>query len=354
MIAVSLLISLAISCGRLKPFYGYESSANADPFFSPQQQGVAGDSSDPGSYDGYANPAQEFGFSPDAYVPAEPWNGIPMPANPVNKPQINNNQAPSLTSLDVRQNELLAVATDPENDRLAFHCELVSGNVEFSELDNSEYGQASWQLADADGMFLLKVTVTDARGKSNSGYCSDLGELLVKPDSLYVVASQRRASVGDAVRVMVISGRTASPFQFMNGCGVVCEEGADYRRLSLDIGAPDAEPDLSVVNIVDGIWKQMGVREFLLAPDSFIVSNPIANGRLRTDFNITPLDGSSTQTEGELFNFEYVFNTPGTYMLGLEGHNVVDRTYYQDWTAVDNYTWSDIRNVHPMNFVVVE
>ena len=68
----------------------------------------------------------------------------------------------------------------------------------------------------------------------------------------------------------------------------------------------------------------------------------IGGGRVRLDFNVTPLDGTqSNSTSGALFNFGLNFGVAGTYTLGFEEFNVVKRTYYSDAGATE-YNWGTL------------
>jgi len=101
---------------------------------------------------------------------------------------------------------------------------------------------------------------------------------------------------------------------------------------------------------VDGFWSNMsGISngDFLLAPDSFYSPVDAGGGLTGLDFNVTPLGGSDVATgSGALFNFGATFTTPGTYTLGFQQTNVVNRTYYQDANQAPDYFWGDITNSH--------
>jgi hypothetical protein len=121
--------------------------------------------------------------------------------------------------------------------------------------------------------------------------------------------------------------------------------GFDYVNNSFNIGDLNGAAD-----DVDGIWAAMaGLTDgsFLLAPDSFYDIQDAGAGLSALDFNITPLGGSDiVNASGALFNFQATFTTPGTYVLGFQELNIVDRTYYNDGAQAVNYLWGDVSNVH--------
>src|SRR5690606_15890875 len=108
-------------------------------------------------------------------------------------------------------------------------------------------------------------------GASDSGKISGAFEPFhLAPDTLYAIATSDRTSAGGNVRVVVATGDTANSFQYLNGCGVLCESDASYVPQSFDVGSPDDTPDVGSANPIDGVWGDMGATSFLLAPYIFI------------------------------------------------------------------------------------
>jgi hypothetical protein len=167
-------------------------------------------------------------------------------------------------------------------------------------------------------------------------------------DTLYAIPLSTTTTVGTPVTVLVFTGDPANPFQYMTGVRVVTTAAVgdfDYDSGSFNVGMPGGAAD-----DVDGIWSAMGINngDFLLAPDSFYNPVDAGGGLTGLDFNVTPLGGSDlTGSEnGALFNFGATFSTPGTYTLGFQQTNVVNRTYYQDGNQAPDYFWADITNNH--------
>ncbi|MBN2081194.1 hypothetical protein JW859_03190 [bacterium] len=161
--------------------------------------------------------------------------------------------------------------------------------------------------------------------------------------ALAAVPADTRITTADTVTVVVISGflSTDQPFTYMNGVGVTIEEGASYVDGTLNVGAPGGS-----MKQVDGIWADMASypQSFLL-PDDFMIQELPSNdaGRIRIDFNVTPIGGSQVTSGGVLFNFQLQFDHAGTYTLGFEEFNLVKRTYYSD-TENNEYYWNNISN----------
>ena len=132
--------------------------------------------------------------------------------------------------------------------------------------------------------------------------------------------------------IVVATGIPANPFQFMNGVGLVVEDGADYAANSFNVGSVGGAAD-----DVDGIWTDMAPTGFLLAPDNFITKKDLGGGTGRIDFNITPLGGSDVTTaDGELFNFEMEFSAAGSYTITFQ-----------------EFLWGDISNSAVANTITV-
>ena len=269
------------------------------------------------------------------------------------------NIPPTIDSLTFSDGILTATASDPDNDYLEFSAKVLSGVVRVSGPYNTTATSASFSLVSEDilagGNFSVQVTVQDGRGGEDSDtFNQEFKAFPLEPDTLYAIATSDRTSAGGNVRVVVATGDTANPFQYVNGCGVVCENGASYASQTFDVGNPDDTPDVGSANPIDGVWGDMGATSFLLAPDNFITGTDLGNGSSRTDFNVTPLGGSDITANGILFSFEYTFASAGTYHLGFEAVNIVSRTYYTDASQSEDFFWSDISNDHQYNVIVVE
>ena len=267
------------------------------------------------------------------------------------------NKPPSIESLAFADGILTATATDPDNDFLEFAAVVQEGAVRVSRPFNVTSSSASFSVIRENifvGInFTILVTVEDGRGGQDSDtYSQSFKAFPLEPDTLYAIATSDRTSAGNNVRIVIATGSTANSFQYMNGCGVVCENGASYIAKSFDTGTVDGDTEPGAP--IDGVWADMGATDFLLPNDSFIVGTDIGGGLTRTDFNVTPLGGSDITANGLLFSFEYTFASAGNYHLGFEAVSVVSRTYYQDGAADTDYFWSDIDNDHQYNTIVVE
>jgi hypothetical protein len=168
-------------------------------------------------------------------------------------------------------------------------------------------------------------------------------------DALYAIPQQTSAAVGEAVRIVVATGVTAHPFQYMNSVRVTFSAGEpSFVSGSYNVGALGGSADHP-----DGIWASVNPEDFLLPNDYMLSFNnyDAAGGRWAMDFNVTPILGTAVEgTEGELFNFEVTFAQPGTARLGFEQFRDVDRTYYsysesRFGSGYEHY-WSDLSNDH--------
>ncbi|MCB1219432.1 MAG: hypothetical protein H7A35_10550 [Planctomycetales bacterium] len=266
---------------------------------------------------------------------------------------------PVLESLSIDNGILTAIGSDNDGDSLYFDAYVLSGQILLGKPFNTTEVSAQWKVELSDKFvgsgWEIQVFVGDGTGASDSGKISGAFEPFhLEPDTLYAIATSDRTSAGGNVRVVVATGDTANPFQYVNGCGVVCENGASYASQTFDVGNPDDTPDVGSANPIDGVWGDMGATSFLLAPDNFITGTDLGNGMSRTDFNVTPLGGSDITANGILFSFEYTFASAGTYHLGFEAVNIVSRTYYTDASQSEDFFWSDISNDHQYNVIVVE
>lgn len=200
------------------------------------------------------------------------------------------------------------------------------------------------------GHWFAVLTVADAAGHTfvtpSPGVEYYVTDGIVNPielasDTLYALPQLATAAVGEAVRVVVATGIPNNPFQYMTGAGLTMPSDGTYVKGSFNAGAPGGE-----AGDVDGYWAQMApAGGFLLAPDSFIVPVDIGNGRVRFDFNLTPLSGSNQFTaKGALFNAQFSFSTAGTKVFRFQQTQGVKRTYYSDDSH--EYFWGDIANAH--------
>jgi hypothetical protein len=180
-------------------------------------------------------------------------------------------------------------------------------------------------------------------GTANATATITIGGATLAADTLYAIPLQSSVAAGDPVTIVVATGVPASPFQYVNGTRVLAPDtsGFTYVDNSFNVGVPGGQ-----AGDVDGIWSDMNPSGFLLAPDSFIQETPVGN-QTALDFNVTPLGGNDlTTSEGALFNFQATFSTPGTYQLGFQQFETVDRTYYTDVNTAPARYWGDITNVH--------
>ncbi|MCB1216132.1 hypothetical protein KDL44_01985 [bacterium] len=268
------------------------------------------------------------------------------------------NQNPTIDSLTFAGGTISVTGSDPDGDSLTFTAALDSGDVTVGGASATTATSAQFGVSPNDilagGNFTVTVTADDGKGGTASDSVSGSFDAFpLADDTLYAIATSSSTSAGNNVRIVIATGDTANSFQYLNGCGVVCENGASYAATSFDVGTPDDTPDVGSANPIDGVWGDMGATSFLLAPDNFITGTDLGDGTSRTDFNVTPLGGSDITANGLLFNFEYTFASAGTYTLGFEAVNVVSRTYYQDSSAATDFFWGDIANSHAFNTITV-
>lgn len=268
------------------------------------------------------------------------------------------NTDPTIDSLTFAGGTISVTGSDADGDSLTFTAALDSGDVTVGAASATTATSAQFGVSPNDilagGNFTVTVTVSDGKGGTDSDSVSGSFDAFpLADDTLYAIATSSSTSAGGNVRVVIATGDTANNFQYLNGCGVVCENGASYASTTFDVGNPDDTPDVGSANPIDGVWADMGATSFLLAPDNFITGTDLGDGTSRTDFNVTPLGGSDITANGLLFNFEYTFASAGTYTLGFEAVNVVSRTYYQDSSAATDFFWGDITNSHAFNTITV-
>ena len=268
------------------------------------------------------------------------------------------NKTPEILTATFAGGVITVTGTDEDlpDDTLTYTAALDSGDVTIGPATNASNDGATFAVSPNDiiagGSFTATVTVTDDAGATDTATVNGTFDAFpLDADTLYAIATSTSAGAGDSVRIAIATGDTANSFQYMNGCGVVCENGATYTSNTFDCGAIDGEAAPNAP--IDGVWADMGATSFLLGDDSFIVGEDLGDGTSRTDFNVTPLGGSDITANGLLFNFEYTFASAGTYTLGFEAVNVVSRTYYQDSSAATDFFWGDISNTHDYNTITV-
>ncbi len=189
------------------------------------------------------------------------------------------------------------------------------------------------------------ITVDDgAGGEATDTATITLDPLVIGEGELKAVAGAGAAAVGGEVPITVISGAfpAGAAFNYMNGVGVMVEEGAEYVDGTLNVGAVGGEQKDS-----DGLWGDMSPTpgSYLLPDDFMIVETPVdgSPGMIFIGFNVTPIGGGDVSTGGPLFNFHMTFTAAGTYTLGFIEFQDVKRTYYSDATSAE-FNWTDITN----------
>jgi hypothetical protein len=212
------------------------------------------------------------------------------------------------------------------------------------------------------GSGTVHITATDGI----TGHTPDTADVTVpaiagiplNADTLYVLPLASTAAVGEPVTITVAMGTPANKFLYMNAVGVTFQgavdgtgalqaTGGQYVAKSFDVGAPDDTPDNPSADPVDGVWSTLGLTSpdvFLFGGDSFVArSTDIGGGRVRMDFNVTPVVPPSTEGKpsGALFNFKLAFGAAGTYTLGLQQFETVDRCFYSGGTTV-THTWGHL------------
>lgn len=265
----------------------------------------------------------------------------------------------SINSLTYSDGLIRVSGSDADGGALTFTAQLDSGEVIITGPFNETATSAEFVVKPRDvlagGNFTVTVSATCEPGfeSASDSVSGSFDAFPLADDTLYAIATQTQAAVGEPVRIVVATGDTASSFQYLNSCILTWQVGGSYVGQSFDIGAPDDVPEQAVP--IDGVWGDMGATSFLL--NLFpIETMPIGNGLLGTGFYVTPLGGSDITANGLLFNFQVEFAEPGTYTIGIldNPESVVSRTYYQDSAAEEDHFWSDISNNHDYNTIVVE
>jgi hypothetical protein len=165
-------------------------------------------------------------------------------------------------------------------------------------------------------------------------------------DALYAIPLQNTVHVGEPVTIEVLTTATANPFRAaVVRLTVAAASGYHFEAGSFNVGIPGGAADDP-----DGVWNAVQPSGFFDSWDGIGFQQLIDFGPLLTgtDFRVVPFGGQDVPAaDGAIFNFAATFATPGTWKLGFQQFNVVDRTYYQDGSQGADYFWSDISNDHP-------
>lgn len=270
------------------------------------------------------------------------------------------NTDPVFTSVEHVAGNVFVTTEDAEGDYVILKAELLSGDVDlagpFRETGEGAEFHLFPQKRNISTDFELRLKAFDIYGgKAEQLLSGSIEPFSIRPDSIYAMPAANKLFSGEDVLVTVSTGKTANPFQYMNGVTLSCDPGAEYVAKSLDFGSADEQIDsFGPVDPLDGVWAAVNPQGFLRAPDEWHRMEGNGTGLDFISFNITPLFGSDTTAGGDLFNFRLAFNEVGTYRLGFQTVYVVSRTYYQDSTASADFFWSDDSNLHPFNTIVVE
>ncbi|MBN2081197.1 hypothetical protein JW859_03205 [bacterium] len=165
--------------------------------------------------------------------------------------------------------------------------------------------------------------------------------------SLAAIPLETSVDVDEEVTVVVACGEFPEnqPFHYIGNIGLTAEVGANAVGFEPNPGAPGDPADSKV----DGIWLKQdpppsGFSTGFSEP--LILKSEIGDGRARFDLGVFPVGGNSTTEGGCLLNVDLWFAEPGTYTLGFEEFNEVNRTYYSDqkFYGGNEYLWADISN----------
>lgn len=221
-------------------------------------------------------------------------------------------------------------------------------NIAPSPATSPATAQSTWVDSSESNAYVVTVTVTDSDGISQIG----VSQVIIAPtrallpfvppaDTLYAIPVSVAAGVGEPITILIYTGETTQPFQYMDSVGIVLDADASYVTKTFNVGYVGGETDDA-----DGVWA--GITSdggFILAPDSLI--KPGANpedslgGKQRIDFNITPLVGSDVASvQGALFNFQVVYSSAGEKQISFQEFNGVHRTYYSDKANNENHFWN--------------
>ncbi|MCB1216134.1 hypothetical protein KDL44_01995 [bacterium] len=265
----------------------------------------------------------------------------------------------SIDSLTYSDGLINVFGSDPNGGALRFEAAIESSEISISGPFNETATSAEFIVKPNDvlagGNFTVSVSAycasIDYFGASDS-VSGSFDAFPLADDTLYAIATQTHAAVGEPVRIVVATGLTKDPLMYLYEFGVVCDSGAMYKLGTFDIGQVDENPAPELP--IDGAWIQNHAAAFLVTADSQIGSTDLKNGFRRTRFNLTPTFASDARISGALFNFEYIFRQPGVYTLGFDAENASPHTCYLDRTITEEHFWSDISNHHIYNTIVVE
>jgi hypothetical protein len=244
---------------------------------------------------------------------------------------------------DVNTEDTLRVSvTEP----LAFHVDETPKDYPIRQVVAEFYWTADEPV---DGRYgTTHVTLEDGLGLSDE---TDVFLGFLEPDALYAIPLHTSVQVGEPVRIVVATGQLPNPFFDLCLASVTVEAGASLVADTMNAGTIGG-----IHNERDGIWPAANLP--LLTVSSLIGGIDIGSGRERWEFFAHPGPGPDLQdAAGDLFNFEFTFDAPGTYVLGFQDiTGIVGRTYYSDWDEFE-YFWGDISNSHagfPNSIVVTE
>ncbi|MCC7477773.1 hypothetical protein IT575_04880 [bacterium] len=279
----------------------------------------------------------------------------------------------AIDGISVVGNQVTVSGYDSDGDKVSVTLDSVTGGLvghpervdsESSSIDAVFTFEAGDLFAGGTGTATFTLSDEDCTDTDTSGTIT-VEPFYLPDDTLAAVPLIDHATVADTVKVVIATGPTANPFQFMTGVSILFPPGCKYVANSLDYGAPvPGDPGLNPAadkdqESVDGIWTTvypasgfLGLGDNLLVPDKVIAGWPPDYSAI--DFNITPLGGGDAPagTAGLLFNFNLEFSAPGVYQLDILLFDEVNRTYYQDGSQAI-YQWADISNENEHNTVTV-
>ncbi|MBN2082660.1 hypothetical protein JW859_10715 [bacterium] len=196
------------------------------------------------------------------------------------------------------------------------------------------------------GAYECSVTASNAAGTVDFDFTVFVAAASpYTPATLYAIPLATTVTVGEPVRVRVITGQFApnEPLCSLSGAGVTVPVGAHYVEGSFNVGTSGG-----AAYSTDGFWDQMEppVSEFLEVPDEWFTPIEMdGTGLVLLPFSIAPIQGHDTTVSGVLFNFQLTFDSPGLYELGFIEEYAGERTFFTEESGTKNY-WYDISNDH--------
>jgi hypothetical protein len=215
----------------------------------------------------------------------------------------------------------------------------------------------------------LTVLATDDQGnqasrKLNLALGPKEPEFKAKPDTLYAIALTPEVRVGEPALVSIVSGETPNLFLGFNSITVTFSHLASYVDFTMEYGSAGGEWQAYFIDNeffedphLDGIWA--AINPVYLSSCWLDCSETypwdLGDGRCAMDFGTYPSTGKPVMCGGEIFNFQVVFDQPGTVSLGF----LDEWAYYDDffvrmtkYYGKDTYPtvyreWADITNDHP-------